>query len=115
RYRRVGTIAEVAWLEPRAREYETERGQWGRPGGHFAHGLRLDPDEFAAIAHWPAGLFDRPLWVRSDPQPSRGQRPDDLAIGPGDLIAPPEISRVVGLIDLDPGRLASLLAKTAEA
>ena len=36
RYRRDGAIAEIAWLTPRSREYETERGEWGRPGGHFA-------------------------------------------------------------------------------
>lgn len=115
RYRRVGPIAEVAWLEPRSREYETERGQWGRPGGHFAHGLRLDPEEFDAIAHWPAGLYDRPCWRRSDPQPSQGRRPDDLTIGPEDLMVPPSAAQVSSLIDLDPERFASLLAKTAEA
>src|SRR3954447_8631196 len=32
RYRRDGEVAELAWLTPRAQEYETERGLWGRPG-----------------------------------------------------------------------------------
>ncbi|MEW4567213.1 hypothetical protein AB1L88_05035 [Tautonia sp. JC769] len=115
RYRRVGSIAEVAWLEPRAREYETERGLWGRPGGHFAHGLRLDPSEWEAIACWPAGLHDRPCWRRSDPEPSRGRRPDDLTLGPRDLIAPPSPPLVAPLLDLDPEALAVLLARVAEA
>ncbi|RUL89388.1 hypothetical protein [Tautonia sociabilis] len=115
RYRRVGTVAEVAWLEPRAREYETERGQWGRPGGHFAHGIRLDPDEFEAIAHWPAGLFGLPLWRRSDPEPSRGRRPDDLVIGRDSLAVPPDFEHVAPLVDLDPDSLALLLAAVAEA
>ena len=35
RYRRDGEVPEIAWLTPRANEYETERGLWGRPGGHF--------------------------------------------------------------------------------
>src|SRR3954451_17956348 len=35
RYRRNEQgAAEVAWLHPRTHEYETERGLWGRPGGH---------------------------------------------------------------------------------
>src|SRR4051812_50031599 len=55
RYRREGDVAEVAWLTPRAHEYETERGFWGRPGGHFAHGLRLDLSELAPIRPRPAG------------------------------------------------------------
>ena len=36
------------------RNTKTERGAWGRPGGHFAHGLRLDPAEAArSSANWP--------------------------------------------------------------
>src|SRR4051794_10594428 len=66
RYRRDGGVAEVAFLTPRPQEYETERGLWGRPGGHFAHGLRLDGDELARIGCWPAGLYGAPSWVRSD-------------------------------------------------
>lgn len=38
RYQRAGEEAEVAWLTPRAKEYETEKGLWGRPGGYFAQG-----------------------------------------------------------------------------
>ena len=42
RYRRDGDMAEVAWLTPRAHEYETEGGRlWGRPGGQFI--IPLDP------------------------------------------------------------------------
>ncbi len=115
RYRRVGTLAEVAWLEPRSREYETERGQWGRPGGHFAHGLRLDPSEWESIACWPAGLYNQPCWRRSDPEPSRGRRPDDFAIGPEALITTPDLSHVAPLLDLDTEALAFLLARVAEA
>ncbi len=55
RYRRDGEIAEVAWLTPRPNEYETERGLWGRPGGHFAHGLRLTGEEMKAIGAGPPG------------------------------------------------------------
>ena len=49
RYRRAGDAAEIAWLTPRPMEYETERGPWGRPGGHFAHGLILSPEEQAEL------------------------------------------------------------------
>ncbi|WP_152052180.1 GAP1-M domain-containing protein [Tautonia marina] len=115
RYRRVGTLTEVAWLEPRSREYETERGQWGRPGGYFAHGLRLDPSEFESIACWPAGLYGQPCWRRSDPEPSRGRRPDDLSLGPDDLITSPDLPHVAPLLDLDSETLAALLARVAEA
>ncbi|WP_145274702.1 GAP1-M domain-containing protein [Tautonia plasticadhaerens] len=115
RYRRLGATAEVAWLEPRGREYETERGQWGRPGGHFAHGLRLDPEDLAALAGWPAGLFARPFWRRSDPEPSRGRRPEPLTVGRDDLSAPPDFEHVSPTFDLDPETLARLLAAVAEA
>lgn len=81
RYRRASDgLAEVAFLSPRTQEYETERGLWGRPGGHFAHGLRLDPSEMARIQQWPAGLHRQPFWSRSDPQPSLGRPPDDLEL-----------------------------------
>ena len=65
RYRRVGEVAELAWLTPRSHEYETERGRWGRPGGHFAHGLRLTLDELATLSNWPAVLHDRPDVARA--------------------------------------------------
>ncbi|MDR3635258.1 MAG: hypothetical protein P4L84_15750, partial [Isosphaeraceae bacterium] len=75
-----GGEAEVAFLTPRSHEYETERGPWGRPGGHFAHGLQLDEAELAAIHFWPAGLYDASFWVASDREPSREQSPPALAI-----------------------------------
>ena len=115
RYRRVGESAEVAWLTPRPREYRTERGSWGRPGGHFAHGLRLDPEELATLDDWPAGLFDRPFWRREDPEPSRGRRPDSLEVGPEDLVAPPRFEAVAPLIDLGRDQLARLLDGIAQA
>jgi len=84
RYRRGGDgVAEVALLTPRTHEYETERGLWGRPGGHFAHGLRLDGPELAALRHWPAGLSGSPFWKRADPVPSLGRPPDPVAPAPG--------------------------------
>ena len=78
RYRRDGEIGEVARLTPRSQEYLTERGLWGRPGGVFAHGVRLEPGELASIGHWPAGLFDHPDWRTGDPEPTRGRPPGDL-------------------------------------
>src|SRR3954468_11033717 len=89
RYRRDGEAAEVAWLTPRPNEYETERGLWGRPGGHFAHGLRLSEAELEAIGNWPAGLYGQPLWVRDDREPSFGEEPPPLALTPADLRLPP--------------------------
>src|SRR5262245_57587700 len=53
RYVRQGDAAEVAWLTPRSHEFETERGLFGRPGGHFAHAIRLSRDELASLANWP--------------------------------------------------------------
>ena len=91
RYRRDGEVAEVAFLTPRAHEYQTERGPWGRPGGHFAHGLRLDAAGLAAFANWPAGLFDNPGWRRSDPEPTRGRAPEPVAL---DLAGPPTFAAV---------------------
>ncbi len=71
--------AEVALLTPRTHEYETERGLWGRPGGHFAHGLRLEMGEMARIHQWPAGLIGHPFWRKADPEPSLGRPPDPFA------------------------------------
>jgi hypothetical protein len=117
RYRRgEDGAAEVAWLSPRSHEYETERGPWGRPGGHFAHGLLLDDGELAAIDDWPAGLHDRPFWARADREPSRGQPPADLGLSATDLGRPPTFEAVAPLADmLDPERLAVLLTATAWA
>ncbi len=78
RYRLDGDVAEVARLTPRTQEYHTERGLWGRPGGVFAHGLRLTRDELGSFGNWPAGWFDNPLWRTTDPEPTRGRLPDDL-------------------------------------
>src|SRR4051794_16596523 len=92
RYRRAEDgSAEVAWLTPRTHEYETkhenetERRLWGRPGGHFAHGISLDDAELVAIGNWPAGLYDRPFWIRSDPSPTLGEPPRPLVLTPADL------------------------------
>ncbi len=78
RYRLDGEVAEVARLTPRLQEYHTERGLWGRPGGVFAHGLRLTRGELASFRNWPGGWFDNSLWRTTDPEPSRGRLPDDL-------------------------------------
>lgn len=89
RFRWDGDVAELAWLAPRAREFEVAVGngpktrQYGRPGGLFAHGLRLDPDEFGRLDNWPAGLFGWDVWVESDPVPTAGK-----ALGPVALTAP---------------------------
>lgn len=117
RYRRVGDVAEVAWLTPRQHEYETEGGRlWGRPGGQFAHGLRLEPDEMAALRQWPAGLHDRPFWVRSDPERTMGRPPADLTLDAGDLLAPPTFDAVAPLAGtIDHETLARLLAALARA
>ncbi len=111
RYRRVGEAAEVACLTPRAMEYETERGLWGRPGGHFAHGLILTREELRAVDDWPAGLYGSPCWRRADPEPSRGRVPEPVAISREDLRTPPDFASVAPLADgLDTGVLARLLA-----
>lgn len=111
RYRRNEQgAAEVAWLTPRSHEYETERGRWGRPGGHFAHGILLDESELESVGNWPAGLYDRPLWVRLDPHPSRGEPPADLVLSAADLSAPPGFDVFEKLNPgLDTELLASLL------
>jgi len=116
RYRRDGEVAEVAWLTPRPNEYDTERGLWGRPGGHFAHGLRLDEAELRAIGHWPAGLFDGPSWKRTDREPTRGRPPDEIALAHASLSRPPTFADVAPLADgEDPDRLARLLSALAFA
>jgi len=114
RYRRDGGVAEVAWLTPRPNEYETERGLWGRPGGHFAHGLRLDDAEMRSIQHWPAGLYDGPAWKRADREPSRGRPPDDFDLGAAGPSRPPDFADVAPLaVDIEPERLATLLTALA--
>ncbi|MEO6809219.1 MAG: hypothetical protein ABI353_08905, partial [Isosphaeraceae bacterium] len=114
RYRRDGDVAEVACLTPRAREYETERGLWGRPGGHFAHGVRLPPEALLSLANGPAGLIDAPFWRRSDPEPSRGRPPVEISIKHDDL----NPSRIFALMTahaegVDPTLLATLLTALA--
>ncbi len=114
RYRRDGEVAEVAWLTPRPNEYETERGLWGRPGGHFAHGLRLGPGEMKAIKRWPAGLLDSPIWKRTDREPSRGRAPDEVELAASALFRPPTFADVAPLADGEsPDRLARLLTTLA--
>jgi molecular chaperone DnaK len=117
RYWLDGDAAAVTWISPRATEYETERGGWGRPGGSFAHIIRLDEYELKALAHWPAGLYDRPFWCRSDPAPSQGQPPPPLSLKRDQLMVAPRFSAVRRL--LEPGEtvelLARLLSATAEA
>ena len=112
-------MAEIAWLTPRSHEYETERGPWGRPGGHFAHGLQLDAAELRALGDWPAGLFDRPFWTRSDREPSRGQPPPGLELSAADLDRPPTFAAVAPLADGEDGdllaRLLTALAAAAQA
>ena len=78
----------VAWITPRATEYETERGGWG-PGGYFGHVVRLGDAEMKTLAFWAAGLFDRPSWCRSDPSPSQGRPPRPLRFNRDDLMVPP--------------------------
>src|SRR5262249_4308477 len=116
RYRRAGEIAEVAWLTPRPVEYQTERGLWGRPGGDFGHGIRLDPAGLAALANWPAGPFDGAAWRRSDPEPSRGRPPDPWDLTVADLICEPTFAAVAPWAEgLDLDRLARLLTALAES
>jgi hypothetical protein len=98
RYRRgEGGTVEVAFLTPRSHEYETERGSWGRPGGHFAHGLQLDAAELETIQHWPAGLFGSSLWRKSDPEPTRGRAPDPHTLSGDDLRWAPTFAAVAAL------------------
>jgi hypothetical protein len=122
RYRHDGGAFEVAWLTPRTHEYVAEDGRlWGRPGGQFAHGLRLDAAELESIAHWPAGLQGAAFWRASDPvatlrlEPDR-QEPDPVAIGPAELLGGGDFGRVRELAEPEPADwLAGLLAACAWA
>jgi hypothetical protein len=115
RYRRDGDVAEVAWLTARTHEYQTEQGRlWGRPGGQFAHGLRLEPDELKSLANWPAGLYGGAFWRTSDPERTLGQPPHPLEIDPTNLVADPRVESVRALLgDLTRDRLAVLLTLLA--
>ena len=116
RYQRAGEEAEVAWLTPRAKEYETEKGLWGRPGGHFAHGLWLEKKELKALANWPAGLFGGAFWKCADPGPSRGLAPEPLVVDAGALRCRPTFAEVAPLAEgLSPATLARLLTALAGA
>jgi hypothetical protein len=116
RYRRQGDVLEVAWLAPRLQEYVTERGAWGRPGGLFAHGLRLSVDELAAIGHWPAGLYGSQIWREEDREPTRGQLLPPIALTSADLARAPRFAEVAPLAaDLETGWLAQLLTAIALA
>jgi hypothetical protein len=108
RYRRdeEADVAEIAYLTPRPFEYETERGLWGRPGGHFAHALRLSPAELAGLDNWPAGLRDARAWRRGDPEPSLGREPESIELHRDDLLP---------LKDGPTTLLPALLAATARA
>jgi hypothetical protein len=116
RYRRDGDIAEVAWLTPRSHEYETENGRlWGRPGGQFAHGLRLTGDELCMLARWPAGLYGRPFWKRSDPEPTLLRPPDAVRVDWETLIVPPTFGGCAELVrGEDVEILARLLSSAAQ-
>ncbi len=115
RYRKDGEFAEIAWLTPRPNEYETERGLWGRPGGHFAHGLRLPLTDLKSIKSWPAGLFDAALWARSDREPSRGRPPLEVEFSASSLNWPPSFAEVAPLAKgWDPESLSRLLTATAK-
>lgn len=98
RYRRDGAGAEVAWLRGRTHEYETENGRlWGRPGGQFAHGVRLTDTEFVAIRRWPAGLYGAGFWVVRDPVRTLDQakpEPEPIAVWPPEGWAAPELRQV---------------------
>src|SRR6185437_10727342 len=86
----------------------------GRPGGHFAHGLRLDGAELEALHHWPAGLFAGAFWRRADPEPTRGRPPDPLALSAEDLRWTPTIAAVAPLAGrMERDRLARLLTAVA--
>lgn len=78
RFRASGPIFEVMKITPRCREFETERGEWGRPGGIFTQVLQFGLPEFEEFEFWPAGLLDYPGWRTADPVPTRGQPPEPL-------------------------------------
>ncbi len=75
RYRLDGDSVELARLSPRQFEYATERGDWGRPGGVFAHGLQMTASEAKRFTSFPAGLINAPFWVDEDRTPSMGEEP----------------------------------------
>ncbi len=115
RYRRDGDVAEVARLTPRAHEYQTERGLWGRPGGVFTHGVRLDAGELGSVGNWPAGLFDNPLWRTADPEPTRGRPPDDLDLAALTSFRPAGFDAVGSLFEgADAGWLARVWTALAQ-
>ena len=99
RYRREGDAGEVARLTPRPQEYQTERGLWGRPGGVFAHGVRLTSDELESICQWPAGLFDSSHWRTTDPEPTRGRPPEELDLAGLASHRRPEFAQVAPLFE----------------
>ncbi len=125
RYRRDGETAEIAWLAPRAREYEVCQGDaeksrlTGRPGGLFAHGLRLDDAEMEALDQWPAGLLDWSFWVESDPRPTAGVALEPLEIAEPTLAGRrlrPEFEAVAPLADCwETGFLAEIWNALANA
>ncbi|WP_435010064.1 hypothetical protein P12x_001284 [Tundrisphaera lichenicola] len=114
RYRRDGEFAEIAMLTPRSHEYETERGLWGRPGGHFAHGIRLKVAELDPIRQWPAGLFESHLWCRTDRDPTRGRPPEEVELTPDVLKISAIFANVAALAEgIDPTFLSRLLTAMA--
>ena len=116
RYRLVDGIAEVARLTPRKSEYETERGPWGRPGGLFTHGVRLDTGEQVALHHWFAGLSQSERWVSKDLVRSAGMTPPELALSPEDFQPAYRFEAVARLADgLSSDFLAKLWTALAEA
>jgi hypothetical protein len=115
RYRINEGRAEVALLTPRALEYETERGAWGRPGGYFVHVILLDESEMEAIDSLPAALLDARSWRRADPEPTRGRPPGPWLAGwetePG-LDSPPDCRPGLGV---EPRLVATMLSGAARA
>ncbi len=108
RYRRDDDSAEVARLTPRPQEYQTERGLWGRPGGVFAHGVRISATELAQIGNWPAGLFDNPAWQTTDAEPTRGRPPGDLDLAALGSFFPADFATIGALLQ---GEDAAWLAR----
>lgn len=117
RYRLEGDEAELIAIAPRATEFDTDRGGWGKPGGFFSHAIRLDQAELEAVAWWPAGLYQSRIWRAADPQPTHEQLPEPLPvpIGPAALTRPPSFAAVQPLADgLTANLLAGMLAGLAE-
>lgn len=116
RYRRDGDCAEIAWLTPRASEYETERGLWGRPGGHFAHGMRMSAEELAVSHSWPAGLYDAAFWRRSDRERTLGRVPDPVDLATVEPAWPARFGEVAKLVESEEHKtIARLLSAVANA